>query len=57
MMVEESEAAWLEFYGRPIITSWLDHFCPLGSVTITTHDPDYMTPEIKFLLRGRNRFL
>jgi len=53
MVVEEPEAAWLEFYA--IITSWLDHFYPLRSVTITSRDPGYMTPEIKYLLRRRNR--
>src|SRR6218665_381939 len=34
-----------------------DHFYPLRSVTITSRDPGYMTPEIKFLLRRRNRLM
>ena len=52
MVVEEPEAAWLEFY--VIITSLLDNFYPFRSVTITSRDPGYMTPEIKNLLRRRN---
>src|SRR6218665_4213309 len=49
------EAAWLEFYAA--ITGSLNHFYPLRSVTITSRDPGYMTPEIKYLLRRRNRLM
>src|SRR6218665_2313362 len=55
MEVGEPQAAWLEFYAA--ITEWLDHFYPLRSVTITSPDPGYMTPEIKYLLRRRNRLM
>ena len=32
----------------------LDKFYPMKTVSITSADPDYMTPEIKFLLRKKN---
>ena len=35
----------------------LDTFFPVRRVTITSHDPSYVTPEIKHLLRTKNRLM
>ena len=35
----------------------LDQFYPERTVTLTTRDPDYITPEIKSMLRRKNRLM
>ena len=55
---EESEGSpelnlsWSGFYNT--IHSWLNEFYPIRTITTTSRDPDYITPEIEFLLRRRN---
>src|SRR6218665_1808079 len=55
---EESEGSteliqsWSGFYDT--IHSRLNEFYPIRTITTTSRDPDYITPEIKFLLRRRN---
>ena len=44
--------AWSGFYHT--ITSWLEEFYPTRSITITSKDPDFITPEIRYLLRRSN---
>src|SRR6218665_61727 len=53
--VIESEQAWREFYD--ITLGWLEQFYPLCTVTVTSRDPPFVTPELKFLLRRRNRLM
>src|SRR6218665_2537963 len=48
----DSGVAWNEFY--QITTSWLDEFYPERTVSISSRDPDFVTPEIKYLLSHRN---
>ena len=40
-----------------ISNSLLDTYYPMRTVSITTADPDYMTPEIKTLLRKKNSLM
>lgn len=35
----------------------LERFYPLREVPVTTRDPPFITPEIKFLLRWKNKLL
>jgi len=53
--VTEPDVAWSEFYAT--IIEWMDTFYPLRTITITSRDPAYITPELKFLLRRRNRLM
>ena len=48
----EQGLTWSQFYQT--ITSWLEEFYPLRTITITSRDPEFITPEIKYLLRRRN---
>src|SRR6218665_2670259 len=48
----DSGVAWNEFY--QITTSWLDESYPERTVSTSSRDPDFVTPEIKYLLRRRN---
>ena len=36
---------------------WLDEHFPLRAVTVTTREPESVTPEIKHLLRRKNRLM
>src|SRR6188768_876929 len=38
-------------------TNQLDHFFPSKVITMTSSDPQFYTPEIKFLLRQRNSLM
>src|SRR6218665_2378390 len=49
------ETAWEEFYTT--IGGWLDLHYPQRVVTITSRDPAYITPEIKYMLRRRNKLM
>ena len=39
------------------MTLWLDEHYPLRAVTVTTREPEFVTPEIKHLLRRKNRLM
>src|SRR6218665_2979438 len=52
MEVTEPEAAWNVFYST--LTGWLDQFYPSRTVTMTSRDPPFITPELKHLLRRQN---
>src|SRR6218665_2368853 len=47
--------AWDEFYAMS--TAWLDRFYLTRTITVTSKDPPYIPPEIKFLLRKNNRVM
>ena len=44
-----------DFY--KIIDQLLDQFFPLTAVTLTNHDPPYITPVIKYMLRTENKLM
>ena len=44
-----------KFYS--VVLSLLDTFYPESSVTITSHDPSYMTAHVKAMLRRKNRLM
>src|SRR6218665_1716602 len=50
--VMEPEVAWRDFYST--IIGWLDQFYPTRTISTTSKDPPFITPEIKYLLRRRN---
>src|SRR6218665_1811925 len=50
--IEDPQTAWDQFYS--IVVNALNIIYPPRSVTITSADPNYVTPEIKSLLR-RNK--
>src|SRR6218665_1949014 len=51
----DMSVAWDEFYG--MVNGWLEQFYPMRVVSVTSHEPDYMTPDIKYLLRRKNRLM
>src|SRR6218665_1756879 len=51
----DMSVAWDEFYGT--INGWLEQFYPMRVVSVTSREPDYMTPDIKYLLRRKNRLM
>jgi len=40
-----------------VMLSLLDHFYPERSITVTSIDPDFVTPTIKAQLRKKNRLM
>src|SRR6218665_1402716 len=53
--VIEPEQAWREFYD--VTLGWLKQFYSLRTVTVTSRDSPFVTPELKFLLRHRKRLM
>ena len=51
----DTQLAFDRFY--EILTAMLDDFYPLKSVTTTSRDPPFITPEIKALLRRKNKLI
>ena len=51
----ETQLAFDRFYD--LFTAMLNDFYPLKSVTTTSRDPPFITPEIKALLRKKNKLL
>jgi Reverse transcriptase (RNA-dependent DNA polymerase)/Endonuclease/Exonuclease/phosphatase family len=51
----DAQSDFDSFYSTAIIL--LNHFYPQRSITITTRDPDFITPEIKAKLRRKNRLM
>jgi len=51
----ESHTFYHEFYA--FATGLLDAFYPEHTVTVTSRDPSYVTPEIKVKLRRKNRLM
>lgn len=49
------QEAWNNFYSDA--TARLDQNYPLRTITITSKDPPFITPEIKRMLRLKNRFM
>ena len=49
------QAAFDAFYAA--VLSLLEHFYPERSITITSSDPDFITPEIKATLRRKNKLM
>ena len=52
---KDADQAFHNFY--EIIVSLLDMFYPLKSITVCDKDPYFITPEIKFLLRTKNKLM
>ena len=52
--VESPEQGLTSFRLYQTITSRLEVFYPLRTITITSRDSEFITPEIKYLLRRRN---
>ena len=50
---DSPEHAFDKFY--EIALNMLDSFYPMKSITMSNHDPGFVTPEIKSLLRRRNK--
>ena len=50
-----TQAEFDHFYSTAI--GLLDQFYPERTVTMTTRDPDFITPEIKYKLRRKNRLM
>jgi Reverse transcriptase (RNA-dependent DNA polymerase) len=53
--ITDPQEAWDFFYKDA--GDRLGHYYPLRTITITSKDPDYITPEIKHLLRKKNRLM
>jgi len=53
--ITDPQRAWDALYD--VLLAWLDAYYPLRVVTVTTREPDFMTPEIKTLLRRKNRLM
>jgi len=51
----ETQAAFDHFYETTL--SLLDRFYPERSITITSRDPDYVTPELKAKLRRKHKLM
>jgi len=51
--ITDPQAAWDKFY--TVTGAMIDRFYPEKTVTITTSDPAFMTPEIKHVLRCKNK--
>ena len=51
----DTQLAFDRFY--EILKAMLDDFYPLKSVTTTSRDPPFITPEIKVLLRRKNKLI
>jgi len=51
----DPERAWELFYDT--INGWLNLFYPFHQVTITSKDPAYITPVVKYLLRRKNHLM
>jgi len=49
----EQGLTWSRFYQT--ITSWLEEFYPMRTITITSRDPEFITPEIKILAPPQER--
>src|SRR6218665_2643108 len=52
---EDTQAAWDQFYADAL--SHLDKIYPMRQATMTSADPPFLTPEIKSLLRKKNRLM
>src|SRR6218665_653842 len=50
--IPDPQLAWDAFYHLTL--KWLDDYYPLWSVTVTSREPAFMTPDIKYLLRRKN---
>jgi hypothetical protein len=51
----DTQTQFDEFYSKAM--SILNRFYPERTVTITTRDPEYVTPDIKLKLRRKNRLM
>ena len=51
----DAEPAFDSFYVQ--IKEMLNTFYPLRNVTVSNHDPDFVTPEIKIMLRRKNNLM
>jgi len=51
----DPQEAWNLFYTQA--SSRLEYYYPSRKITITSKDPEYMTPEIKSLLRRKNKLM
>src|SRR6218665_2347253 len=49
----DPQEAWDTFY--QVTHEWLDFYYPLRAVTLTSREPSFMTPEIRYLLRRKSR--
>src|SRR6218665_2523834 len=55
MLATDPSKAWDMFYDT--INVWLDQHYFLRTVTVTSSKPPYMTPDLKLLLRQKNRLM
>src|SRR6218665_3618241 len=53
--IPDPQLAWDGFYHLTL--KWLNDYYPLRSVTVTSREPAFMTPDIKYLLRRKNRLM
>lgn len=53
--ISDAQNAWDMFYNDA--GDRLGHYYPLRVITVTSKDPDYITPESKHLLRIKNRLI
>ena len=51
----DAETAYNSFYTQ--INSLLNTFYPLKSVSVSNHDPEFIMPNIKLLLRKKNNLM
>jgi hypothetical protein len=51
----DPQSAWDEFYREE--EERLNSIYPIRSITMTSSDPNYMTPELKYMLRCKNRLM
>ena len=51
----DAETAFDSFYVQ--IKEMLNTFYPLRNVTVSNHDPDFVTPEIKIMLKRKNNLM
>ena len=52
--ISEPQAAWDAFY--QLMWKWFDDYYPFQVVTVTSREPAFMTPYIKYLLRKNRLF-
>ena len=55
LSITDPQTAWDEFYREA--EGRLNAIYPLREITMTLSDPNYMPPELKYMLRSKNRMM
>src|SRR6218665_4037755 len=57
LVLEDQVLVLVLVLGGQVLVSIPEQYYPLRTITLTSRDPPYMTPDTKFLLRGKNRLM